>query len=67
MRGIGRLTEQAATEAADVVRRLEGLGGEFLRDESYARSCLAEIRHIVIAVNDDRAVRLRHDSAYDID
>ncbi len=62
-RRIGRLAEQPARKPHGRRRRLEGVGGQFLRHEPDARARRAVIRKNVVAVDQDRAARRLHDAA----
>ena len=64
---IRRLAKQAATEAADVVWRLERFRRQLLGHKTNTRARRTIVFFIVIAIDDDRTTRLGHNAADDID
>ena len=65
--GIRRLAEQPAGKAHGRRRRLEGVGGQFLRHQADQAARGAIVGEDVVAVDGDRARGRLHDAADDID
>src|SRR5580698_2280048 len=67
MRGIGRLAEQSARKPERRRRRLEGVGGEFLRYQPDQRARRAIVGNDVVTVDGDFAGGRVDDAANDTD